>query len=83
MGMGPCAIPRLPRPEAGQLIAMHDLPTRQVDLLRRPGRGGAPAQPDMPALRALVQKFTGILEASQVPLGNPRRGRIPGWIRRE
>jgi hypothetical protein len=67
--------------EAGQLIAMHDLPTRQVDLLRRPGRGGAPAQPDMPALRALVEKFTAILEPYQLPLGDPGRSRIPGWIR--
>jgi hypothetical protein len=67
--------------EAGQLIAMHDLPTRQVDLLRRPGRGGAPAQPDMPALRALVEKFTAILEPYQLPLGDPGRSRIPGSIR--
>jgi hypothetical protein len=67
--------------EAGQLIAMHDLPTRQVDLLRRPGRGGAPAQPDMPTLRALVEKFTAILEPYQLPLGDPGRSRIPGSIR--
>jgi len=66
--------------EAAQLIAMHDLPTRQVDLLRRGTRGGT-AQPNMPALRPLVQKFTGILEAYQLPLGDPQRGRIPGWIR--
>ena len=59
---------------------MHDLPTRQVDLLRRGTRGG-PAQPNMPALRPLVEKFTGILEAYQLPLGDPQRGRIPGWIR--
>ena len=60
--------------EAGQLIAMHDLPTREVDLLRR-------GQPDMPALRALVQRYAGILEAWQVPAGDPRRSRPPGWIR--
>jgi hypothetical protein len=60
--------------EAAQLIAMHDLPTRQVDLLRK-------GQPDMPALRALVQKFTAILEAYQVPAGDPQRSRPPGWIR--
>ena len=60
--------------EAAQLIAMHDLPTRQVDMLRR-------GQPDMPALRALVQKFTGILEAYRVPEADPRRSRPPGWIR--
>ena len=65
--------------EAGQLIAMHDLPTRQVELLRRGVRGRA--QPNMPALRPLVEKFTGILEEYQLPLGDPRRGRIPGWIR--
>jgi hypothetical protein len=60
--------------EAAQLIAMHDLPTRQVDLLRK-------GQPDLPALRALVQKFTGILEAYQVPEGDPQRSRPAGWIR--
>ena len=60
--------------EAAQLIAMHDLPTRQVDLLRK-------GQPDMPALRALVQKFTAILEPYQVPEGDPQRSRPPGWIR--
>jgi hypothetical protein len=60
--------------EAAQLIAMHDLPTRQVDLLRR-------GQPDMPSLRVLVQKFTGILEAYQVSEGDPQRSRPPGWIR--
>ena len=60
--------------EAGQLIAMHDLPTREVDLLRK-------GQPDMPALRALVQRYAGILEPWQVPVGDPRRSRPPGWIR--
>lgn len=60
--------------EAAQLIAMHDLPTRQIDLLRK-------GPPDMAALRALVRKFTGILEDYQVQKGDPRRSRPPGWIR--
>ena len=60
--------------EAAQLIAMHDPPTRQVDLLRK-------GQPDMTVLRALVQKFTVILEPYQVPVGDPQRSRPPGWIR--
>jgi hypothetical protein len=60
--------------EAAQLIAMHDLPTRQVDLLRK-------GQPDLPGLRALVQKWTGILEGYQVPAGDPQRDRPAGWIR--
>jgi hypothetical protein len=41
--------------EAGQLIAMRDPPTRQVDLMRK-------GQPDLPALRALLQKYVEILE---------------------
>jgi hypothetical protein len=56
--------------EAGQLIAMYDPPTRTVDLLRK----GAP---DMAALRALVAKYTAILEPHQVPPSDPRRGRPP------
>jgi len=60
--------------EAGQLIAMHDPPTRQVNLLRM-------GQPDMTALRAIVQKFTTILEPYQVPAGDPKRSRPSGWIR--
>jgi hypothetical protein len=60
--------------EAAQLIAMHDLPTRQVDLLRK-------GQPDMLTLRALIQKFTDVLEPYQVPEGDPRRDRPAGWIR--
>lgn len=60
--------------EGAQLIAMHDPPTRQVGLLRR-------GQPDMPALRALVEEFTGILEPYQLPVGDPRRSRPLGWIR--
>ena len=54
--------------EAGQLIAMYDPPTRTVDLLRK----GAP---DMPALRAAIEKYTAILEPFQVPQNDPRRGR--------
>ena len=61
--------------EGAQLIAMHDLPTRQVDLLRR-GR-----QPDLAALRRLVEKFTAILEPYQLPLGDPGRSRPLGSIR--
>jgi hypothetical protein len=60
--------------EAAQLIAMHNPPTRQVDLLRR-------GQPDIAALRALVEKFTGVLEPYQVPVGDPQRGRPLGSIR--
>jgi hypothetical protein len=41
--------------EAGQLIAMREPPTRQVDLMRQ-------GQPDLPALRALLQKYIEILE---------------------
>jgi hypothetical protein len=60
--------------EAAQLVAMHDLPTRQVDLLRK-------GQPDMPTLRVLIQKFTALLEPYQVPEGDPLRSRPPGWVR--
>ncbi len=56
--------------EAGQLIAMDEPPTRTVDLLRQ----GAP---NMPALRAAIEKYTAILEPYQVPQGDPRRGRPP------
>lgn len=54
--------------EAAQLVAMHDLPTRRVDLLRG-------AQPDVPALRALLEKLTALLEPYQLPPGDPRRSR--------
>jgi hypothetical protein len=60
--------------EAAQLVAMHDPPTRQVDLLRK-------GPPDMAALRAFIQKSTDVLEPYQVPEGDPRRDRPPGWIR--
>ena len=54
--------------EAGQLIAMIDPPTRTIDLLRK----GAP---NMPALRAAIEKFTAILEPYQLPEKDPLRGR--------
>jgi hypothetical protein len=60
--------------EAAQLIAMHNPPTRQVDLLRR-------GQPDIPALRGLIEKFTAILEPYQLPVGDPLRSRPIGSIR--
>jgi hypothetical protein len=37
----------------------------------------------MPALSAWVQKFTPILEPYQVPEGDPRRARPPGWIKQK
>jgi hypothetical protein len=60
--------------EAAQLAPMHILPSRQVILLRN-------GQPDMAALRALLEKFTSILEPYQLPPGDPRRSRPPGFIR--
>jgi hypothetical protein len=60
--------------EAAQLIAMHDLPTREVDLLRK-------GPPDMTDLRALVEKFTAILQNYEVPAGDPRCNRPAGFIR--
>ncbi len=59
--------------EAGELIAMFDPPTRKVDLLRR----GAP---DLAALRAVVEKYTAILEPFQLPPDDPRRGRPPSTL---
>ena len=56
--------------EAGQLIAMYDPPTRTVDLLRK----GAP---NIAALRAVMERYTTILEPFQLPPGDPRRGRPP------
>ena len=41
--------------ESGELIAMREPPTRHVDLMRK-------GQPDLPALRALLQKYIEILE---------------------
>lgn len=60
--------------EAGQLIAMHDLPTRQVERLRR-------GHPDLPALRKLLGTLTSLLEPYQLPPGDPRRSRPPGFIK--
>ena len=54
--------------EASQLIAMHDLPSRKVMLMR----AGAP---DMPALRAMLEKYTALLEPYQLAPNDPRRGR--------
>jgi len=60
--------------EAAQLVAMHDLPSRKVILLRS-------GQPDMPALRALLAQFTTSLEPYQLPPNDPRRSRPPGFIK--
>ena len=46
--------------ESAQLIAMREPPTRTVDLLRR-------GKPDMPALRAAIEKYIGILEPYRHP----------------
>jgi hypothetical protein len=54
--------------EAGELIAMYDPPTRTVNLLRK----GAP---NLPALRAAIEKYTAILEPFQIPQTDPQRGR--------
>lgn len=51
---------------AAQLVPMHDLPTRQVDLLRA-------GRPDIASLRAILEKFTSSLEPYQLPPGDPRR----------
>jgi hypothetical protein len=60
--------------EAAQLVAMHDLPTRQVELLRS-------GQPDISALRAMLEKFTSMLEPYRLPPGDPRYSRPPGFIK--
>jgi hypothetical protein len=59
--------------EAGQLAPMHNLPSRQVILLRK-------GQPDMPGLRSMLVNFTSLLEPYQVPAGDPRHSRPPGFI---
>jgi hypothetical protein len=46
--------------ESAQLVPMHDLPTRQVTLLRK-------GQPDLPALRKLLSRYIQILEPYQQP----------------
>jgi len=57
--------------EASQLIAMHDLPSRKVMLMRN----GAP---DMPALRAMLEKYTALMEPYQLLPGDPRKSRSVG-----
>ena len=59
--------------EAGQLIAMYDPPTRTVDLLRK-------GTPNPAALRAVVEKYTAILEPFQLQQGDPRRSRPPASV---
>lgn len=59
--------------EAAQLVPMHDLPTRQVELLRS-------GQPNMPALRSMLERFTTALQPYQLPLDDPRRTRPSGYI---
>jgi len=59
--------------EAAQLVPMHVLPSRQVELLRN-------GQPDMAALRTMLEKFTSILEPYELPPGDPRHSRPPGFI---
>jgi len=54
--------------EASQLIAMHDLPSRKVILMR----SGAP---DLPALRTMLQQYTALMEPYQLAPNDPRRGR--------
>jgi hypothetical protein len=66
--------------EAGQLVAMHDLPTRTVDLMRS-RRPGQQQQPDLPALRVIVQKYMDALVPWQLPIGDAQRTRDFGWIR--
>jgi len=52
--------------EAAQLAPMHDLPSRQVQLLRN-------GSPDLPALHALLTKLTALLEPYQLAPDDPRR----------
>jgi hypothetical protein len=54
--------------EASQLIAMHDLPSRKVMLMR----AGAP---DLATLRSMLEKYTALLEPYQLAPNDPRRGR--------
>lgn len=54
--------------EVAQLAPMHNPPTRQVDMMRK-------GQPDMIALRAILEKFVALLEPYQLPIGDPRRSR--------
>ena len=60
--------------EAAQLIAMHDPPTRQVaPATQRPAEYANPAFP-----HPEIHRYPG---AYQVPEGDPRPARPPGWIR--
>ena len=54
--------------EAAQIVPMHDLPTREVRLLR----AGAP---DLPALRALLVRLTAALAPYQLAPDDPRRSK--------
>ena len=60
--------------EAAQLVAMRDLPSREVILMRT-------GQPNMVALRALLTQFTSSLEPYQLPPNDPLRSRPPGFIK--
>ncbi|HUV71042.1 MAG TPA: hypothetical protein VMW15_15390 [Terracidiphilus sp.] len=59
--------------EAAQLAPMHNLPSRQVILMRN-------GQPDIAALRSLLEKFTAVLAPYRLPAGDPRHSRPPGFI---
>jgi hypothetical protein len=52
---------------------MYDPPVRTVGLRRK-------GTPNMPALRAAMEKYTAILEPFQLPRGDPRRGRPPANV---
>ena len=60
--------------ESAQLVPMRELPSRRVELLRK---GNA----DLPALRALLARFNSLMEPYQLPPGDPRHSRPPGFIR--
>jgi Domain of unknown function (DUF4158) len=60
--------------EAAQLVPMHDLPSRQVELLRS-------SRPDVRALRAVPEKVTSTLDRWRLPARDPRRSRPPGFIK--
>jgi hypothetical protein len=52
--------------EAAQLVPMHDLPTKKVDLLRA-------GPPDIASLREILVNLTSALEPYRLPSGDPRR----------
>lgn len=54
--------------EAAQIVAMHDLPTRQIRLLRA-------GPPNLPALRALLTKLTAVMEPYQLAPDDPRHSK--------